>query len=90
MFNNINTITKSHTLNDLSKNIIDDNNKLLNIVVYLDQTIIYTKIFHSYDIIKIVITEYIYNDYYLSKFTICTKTYLIFIRPFFKYNINIF
>ena len=81
-------ITKSHTLNDLSKNIIDNNNKLLNIVIDLDHTIICTKIFNTSEILKIKITEFLYRDFYLGKFTIHEKTYLIFIRPYFNYFIN--
>ena len=83
-----NSIHKSHTLNDLSKNIIDNNNKLLNIVIDLDHTIIYAKIFNTSEILKIKITEFLYRDFYLGKFTIHEKTYLIFIRPYFNYFIN--
>jgi hypothetical protein len=87
MIKNKNSIIKSHTLNDLSKNIIDSD-KLLNIVLDLDCTIIYAKIFDKSDSLKIKITEFLYSDFYLGKFIINEKIYLIFTRPYFNYFIN--
>lgn len=88
MFDNKNNIIKSHTLNDLLKNIPNDDINLLNLVIDLDHTIIYAKIFDTLEVLKIKITEFLYSEYYLGKFNILDKTYLIFIRPYFNYFIN--
>lgn len=86
--NNKNYLIKSHTYNDLTSDILKYKNKFLNIVIDLDHTIIYTKVFDSSEIFKIKIIKYLYSDYYLGKFVINSKTYLIFIRPYFNYFIN--
>jgi hypothetical protein len=88
MFENKNSIIKSHTYNDLLKENIFDNKKLLNIIIDLDHTIIYAKIFNKQEILKIKAMEILYSDYYLGKFYIDDKTYLIFTRPYFNYFIN--
>jgi TFIIF-interacting CTD phosphatase-like protein len=85
-----NKIVKSHTFsNDNNKNkqyFIDE--KVLNIVLDLDNTIIYTKKYDSTDILSIKISELFKKDNYLGKFQIDNKTFLVYIRPYFNYFLN--
>lgn len=80
-------IIKSHTTNNISNicNLID---KKLNIVLDLDNTIIYVKIINTNDILKIKYIELFKNKNLLGKFTIDKKTYVVFIRPYFSYFLN--
>jgi TFIIF-interacting CTD phosphatase-like protein len=87
MINKYNNITKSHTISNLNK-FIGENNKKLNIVLDLDNTIIYTIIFDSKDISKIKYYEIFKNNNLLGKFVIMQKTYLVYIRPYFTYFLN--
>ncbi len=87
MINKYYKITKSHSISNLNKFIEETNNKL-NIVLDLDNTIIYTKIFDSKDTFKIKFYELFKNNNLLGKFVIMQKTYLVYIRPYFIYFLN--
>jgi hypothetical protein len=78
---------KSHTLSHLDE-FVDYSNNKLNIVLDLDNTIIYTKIFNSNDILKIKYYFLFKNENLLGKFEIEQKTYLVYIRPYFTYFLN--
>lgn len=80
-------LIKSHTINNINNlcNNIDDK---LNIVLDLDNTIIYSKIIDSTDILKIKYFEFFENKNLLGKFNINKKTYLVYIRPYFTYFLN--
>ena len=79
---------KSRTCNHLFDNLIYSGEKILNIVLDLDNTIIYTKIFDSSDYLDIKYTEIFESDGLIGKFTIEYKTYLLYIRPYFNYFLN--
>ncbi len=87
MINKHNNLTKSHTISNLNK-FIEENNQKLNIVLDLDNTIIYTKIFDSKDILKIKFYELFKKNNFLGKFVIEQKTYIVYIRPYFTYFLN--
>jgi TFIIF-interacting CTD phosphatase-like protein len=90
MINKYNGITKSHTINNINK-IYDNNtntNNKLNIVLDLDNTIIYSKIIDSIDIVKIKYFELFKNKNLIGKFDINNKTYLVYIRQYFSYFLN--
>lgn len=87
MINKYNGLIKSHTINNIDKLYENIDNKL-NIVLDLDNTIIYSKIMDSNDIIKIKYFELFKNENLLGKFNINKKTYLIYIRPYFSYFLN--
>lgn len=91
-YNNANNryggIIKSHTVNNIS-NMCDSIDKKLNIVLDLDNTIIYVKIIDKWDdILKIKYIELFKNKNLLGKFIIGKKTYVVFIRPYFSYFLN--
>lgn len=87
MINKYSKITRSHTISDLNL-FIEQNDKKLNIVLDLDNTIIYTKIFDSNDALKIKFYELFINNNLLGKFVILKKTYLVYVRPYFVYFLN--
>lgn len=87
MINKYNGLTKSHTINNIDK-ICNNINDKLNIVLDLDNTIIYSKIFDSNDIVKIKYFELFKNKNLLGKFDINNKTYIVYIRPYFSYFLN--
>lgn len=92
MINKYCGITKSHTLNNFNKlDLIyecSNQNKKLNIVLDLDNTIIFTKIFDSKDILKIKYYELFKKENFLGKFNINGKIYFVYIRPYFSYFLN--
>jgi len=87
MINTRNKLIKSHTISNINKFVQENDNKL-NIVLDLDNTIIYTKIFDSNDILKIKFYEIFKKNNLLGKFVIKDKTYLVYIRPYFIYFLN--
>ena len=91
MINKYNRITKAHTISNLNElnmlNELDEINKL-NLVLDLDNTIIYTKIFDTKDILKIKFYELFRKDNLLGKFTIQYKIYFVYIRPYFNFFLN--
>lgn len=87
MINKYNGLIKSHTINNIDKLYENIDNKL-NIVLDLDNTIIYSKIIDTTDIVKIKYFELFKNENLLGKFNINKKTYLVYIRPYFSYFLN--
>lgn len=84
----INRITKAHTISNLNElNHLNEIDKL-NLVLDLDNTIIYTKIFDTKDILKIKFFELFRNNNLLGKFNIDSKIYLVYIRPYFSFFLN--
>jgi TFIIF-interacting CTD phosphatase-like protein len=88
MFNKYNGIIKSHTSNNLYDGLLEYKNTKLNIVLDLDNTIIYTIIYNSSNILKIKLIELFKNDNLLGKFIIDTKTYLVYMRPYLTFFLN--
>jgi TFIIF-interacting CTD phosphatase-like protein len=87
MINKCNGIIKSHTLNNFNE-LYKFDEKKLNIILDLDNTIVYTKIIDSSDFIKIKYFEIFNNNNLLGKFNIDDKTYFVYIRPYFLYFLN--
>lgn len=87
MINKYNRI-KAHTISysdELIKlNELNEINKL-NLVLDLDNTIIYTKIIDVKDILKIKFYELFRKDNLLGKFTINYKIYFVYLRPYFTF-----
>lgn len=90
MINKYNRI-KAHTISysdELIKlNELNEINKL-NLVLDLDNTIIYTKIIDVKDILKIKFYELFRKDNLLGKFTINYKIYFVYLRPYFTFFLN--
>lgn len=87
--NNNDNIIKSRTLSDFIYK--HDEEKNINLVLDLDNTIICTHVYNLYDdIIKIKILESFNfkNNNFITKFTIDNKIYFVYIRPYFTYFIN--
>ena len=84
-------MTKAHTIsnfNELNKfNEINEIDKL-NLVLDLDNTIVYTKIFDIKDILNIKFYELFWKNNLLGKFTIDYKIYFVYIRPYFTFFLN--
>lgn len=84
-------IIKSHTFSHDDKNINKFlfNDKILNIVLDLDNTIIYTKKYNNKnDILSIKFAELFKNDNYLGKFQIENNIFIVYLRPYFNYFLN--
>lgn len=88
MINKNNKIIKSHTSDNINNLYNANIDKILNIVLDLDNTIIYTRIIDSNNIFKIKYFELIKNDNLLGKFNIKNMTYLVYIRQYFLYFLN--
>jgi TFIIF-interacting CTD phosphatase-like protein len=91
MIDKYNRITKAHTVDNLNEfNELNQLNEIdkLNLVLDLDNTIIYTKIFDTNDILKIKFYELFRNNNLLGKFTIDCKIYLVYTRPYFSFFLN--
>jgi predicted HAD superfamily phosphohydrolase YqeG len=79
---------KAHTISNFNElNILNELNEInkLNLVLDLDNTIIYTKIFDTKDILKIKFYELFRKDNLLGKFTIGYKIYFVYLRPYFTF-----
>lgn len=88
MNNKYNKITKAHTISNLNELIKLHEIDKLNLVLDLDNTIVYTKIFNIKDISRIKFYELFKNDNLLGKFTIGQYIYLVYIRQYFTFFLN--